>query len=520
VAVFAFIKNRVLGNIIGFGAGAAAAQAFEPPLRDVAAEMESRFQSRRLTPDDLAELQQRAEISMEAGAAEAAESGVNARRFELLTRIHGQSLGPMELLAALRRGIIDEARFDRGIAQGTIRREWADVLRGLANELLTPSMVAEAEARGLAGGFDTGAEARRNALTRARFELLTRLAGHPPPIGELLDLLNRGRMNESQVRRAMRDAGMRNEYVDDVLELRRVLVPVQDLVRFAVREVYTPEVRRRFRLDEDFPARFATEAARHGLARSDAQDYWAAHWDLPSPEQGFRMLHRGIIERPDLELLLRSLDVMPFWRGRLIDLAFAVPGRIDLRRMFEHGVIDEARVQRGYLDLGYTPEVAQTLTRFAIELAAEPEKNLAKGEIVALYQAREITREDAAIMLQGLGYKPEGAEFVLDIADAKEARAFRNQVVAVVRRRFVDREIDTTAAIARLDEIGMPAEARERLLDLWQFEVAENPRHITEAQMRAAWKRGIVDEGRYRLHLGQLGYPPDEAQILVELYAA
>ncbi|GAH93918.1 unnamed protein product, partial [marine sediment metagenome] len=41
------------------------------------------------------------------------------------------------------------------------------------------------------------------------------------------------------------------------------------------------------------------------------------HWSLPSPSQGFEMLHRGVIDEAELNMLLRALDIMPFWREKL-----------------------------------------------------------------------------------------------------------------------------------------------------------------------------------------------------------
>lgn len=519
MAILDFVKNRLIGNIIGFGAGTAAAQAFEPALRPIGYELENEFKNRVLSPAELAELVIRGERTLGDAAGEAGNSGINAERFRELTMLAGNPPGPSELIDLLNRGVIDDERFAEGIRQGRFRSEWLDSVKRLRDRLHTPGTVAEGVARGHLSAAQGRAEARAAGLSTERFELLEALALRPPALGEMLDLLNRGEVNQGAVTEALEDAGIRPEWRQRLLELRHVIPSVSDQIRFAVREVFSPEIRRRFQLDQDFPPEFARQAARVGLEAESARAYWAAHWELPSPQQGFAMFHRDIIKRPDLELLLRSLDVMPFWRDKIIDLAYLVPGRIDLRRMFEHGVIDEARVHRGYLDIGYNPEDADALTKFTVELAAAEDKSLAKGEITALYAAREITREDALTMLRGLGYSEQNAGFVLDIKDAQEARAFRNAVIAVVRRRYVDGEIDNATATARLDTIGVLPEARERLLDLWSFERAENPRHITEAQMRAAAKRGIVTPERYLQHLALLNYPEDEALILVELYA-
>src|SRR5205085_1201670 len=92
-------------------------------------------------------------------------------------------------------------------------------------------------------------------------------------------------------------------------------------------------------------------------------------WNLPSPTQMYRMLWRGEITLAELDAGLKAADYSPAWRDRLRNIAYLKPGRVDLRRMLEHGIIDRARVKKGYQDLGYTETDAETLTKFAEELA-------------------------------------------------------------------------------------------------------------------------------------------------------
>ena len=83
---------------------------------------------------------------------------------------------------------------------------------------------------------------------------------------------------------------------------------------------------------------------------------------LPSIGQGFEMLHRRVIEDADLDLLLRALDVMPFWREKLKDISYNPLTRVDVRRMHRIGVLEEEGVFNAYLDVGYNEENAQLMT--------------------------------------------------------------------------------------------------------------------------------------------------------------
>lgn len=515
-------KNRVMGTMVGTAAGMAAADALSPAFRELVYEMERQLTNRVLTPAQLAELVAVGLIGQDAGADAAAASGYDRDRFAQMVAIAGSGPGTDNLLQLRRRGAIDDDAVTRGLRQGGVRREWQGELRTLLERLLDPDTLAEASARGLTSGPAAQREADLNGISAARFELLERLAARPPTTGELLDLVNRGDVDEGRARRALRDAGVREEWVDELLRLRFHLAPPTDLVRFAVREAYTPEIVQRFRLDEDLPARFVTEAARLGIDPELARLYWRAHWDLPSPTQGFEMFHRAIIDRATLQLLLRALDVMPFWRDRLIELAYRVPGRIDLRRMFRFDVIDRGRLVRGYLDLGYSPEVAAELARFAQREKLEPERDLTKSELVGLYEESALERAPAVEALRGLGYDEREAGLILGLADARRARRLRAQLIRVVRGRYLRRALEEDEARRRLTAAGVPAPEQEQNLELWRLEreqeEPESVRHVSEAQMRAAWRRGQVSESRYRAHLQALRLPLDEQDILVQLY--
>lgn len=515
------LRNRVLGNVLGFAAGSAAASAFTPAFRDITAEMERALGlTRRLTPEELATMVVYGVRSAEAGAEEAKDWGLDTHRFEQLVRITGNPPGLMDLLDLWNRGAIAEADVERGIRTGRIRTEWIDELKVLRDRLLTAAELGEAEARGLAGGIDLEREARAGGISAERFALLSRVAGRPPAVGQLIELLQRGKMNEGAVRQAFADLGIRSEYHADLLELQHYLLPPSDVIRLAVHEVYTPRLRQKYRLDEELPPELVSKAHLLGIAAVDAADLWAGHWQPPSAEQGFAMFHRGIIDRGDVADLLRVHDYVPYWRDRLIDLSYRVPGRIDIRRLFRLGSIDREELVRGYHRLGYSPADAQRLATSAQREKMAPERDLTKAEIVALYEAGAMPRQEALGQLGSMGYDEHETGQILDLADARRARRRRDAVTAAVKARFLDRELDSSEARSRLAAAQLPDDEITFLLDLWAFALAENPHHITEAQMRAAWLKGVVDEARYRRHLEQLGYPGDEADILVQLYAA
>ncbi|MEM1552658.1 MAG: hypothetical protein QXH03_08335 [Candidatus Bathyarchaeia archaeon] len=394
----------------------------------------------------------------------------------------------------------------------------------------------------------------------------------------------RGIITEEQHDAALRLMG----YSDFDISVKKALywrIPSPtDLIRMAVREVFTPEVAEKFGQYEDFPEVFKELAAKLGISEFWAKAYWAAHWDLPSMTQGFEMFHRRIITEEELKMLLRALDVMPFWRDKLIKLSYNVIPRVDLRRMYTLGILSEEDVYEHYLDLGYKPEDARVLTQWTVryygpedESELEEYRNLTRELIVKAYKTGLINRNEAFSRLVGLKYHENDAELILKLADTEleieggtekqlagrekiarhvsdaYVRGLMNRGEAMeallrlnytyeeaenilkaaesdfimegiddfitgVRNRYIDGVLNRDEAEAALTAANLDAEGIKRLLWKWDMEKVKKSRLLSVSDLRAAFMRGIIDEGFVREELRNLGYDDKRVEVIVRTY--
>lgn len=259
---------------------------------------------------------------------------------------------------------------------------------------------------------------RDQGWTAERSELLENVAKTRLEEQFLVTLRLRGLITQAQFAQRMFVLGYDATEAEDFYIASFAYPGISDIVRMAVREAYTPEIAALFGQYQDIPPAFITEAAKVGITEEIARQYWAAHWDLPSVMQGFEMLHRGIILEPDLKLLLRARDVMPYWRDKLIQLSFNPFTRVDIRRMHKLGILTREKVKLSYQDIGYNPEKAEALTEFTIKLntdvETEKEKELLKSDMLAAYRARLYTAEQAVAALVELGYVAADAKLIVD----------------------------------------------------------------------------------------------------------
>jgi len=290
---------------------------------------------------------------------------------------------------------------------------------------------------------------------------------------------------EEALREELHKWGYNDEKIDTTIAAAKYFPTPDDLIRMAVREAWTPEIAEKFGQYQDFPKKFAEMAKKVGMDEEVAKWYWAAHWTLPSASQGYEMLWRLSPDMVDffrkryesmgldpdklkfdldtLRLLLRALDVMPFWRDKLIAISYAPITRVDIRRFEDLGLMSPEELEKRYRELGYSPEDARKLVTFTMVLnrkdefraalrsgamtvndlrnelrklgvpedgierwvrvivppakkeKLQEEKNLTKTEIIKGVKAGIIKPDEAVKMLMSLGYDEAEAEYILAI---------------------------------------------------------------------------------------------------------
>jgi hypothetical protein len=466
------IWTRFFGQSVstaaGFGMGAALGPALRPITQSIANETWALHPDRPLTADEAAEAVVRAVMTLDAAEKEALATGVNAERFAVLRAITGNPPGPEEVLSLWNRGAIGEDRVDLALRQSRMRPEWyaaykqlrrylpsvSDLIRWGVREVFSPTQraaldldaefPAELASRLGEQGYDEGDA--RNAWA-AHWEL--------PSRGEGAEMMFRGEISDAEYDSLLKALDYAPTWRDRLKAISAAIPTLSDMIRFAQREVYSPGQRQALGLDADYPDPFTAQAAMHGLSEEHAREYWAAHWRLPSAQQGYRMLWRDEINPGELDGLLKALDYPAVWRNRLANIAHLVPGRIDLRRMFAAGVIDRATVKKGYQRIGYTDADAETLTRFAEQQASS------------------------------------GSE-----AHQKWADRARSRLFTVTHNEYLDESLDRAAADAALETAGIPDAERPAIFAAWDHERDISRLELTPAQIKKAYKKALYTEAQ------------------------
>lgn len=371
----------------------------------------------------------------------------------------------------------------------SIAQPFAENIETLSRELarptlLTPEVAATAFFRGFYDQQKYSNELAKLGFSDERIQAVKEASRPLLSPADIQFNYLRGNIDETTHDRELANYGFTGERIRLIKQLYNIIPGVQDLITMAVREVFSPEVAEKFGQFDNFPEDLAVWGEQQGISREWLERYWAAHWGLPSPRQGFEMLHRRIIDEDELKLLLRALDVMPFWRDNLIKLSYNPITRVDVRRIFRLGIFDRDQVYERYLDLGYSPDDAEYLTKFTevYEAPKVPSEVVKlRNTVIAIttdnYFEQRISREFAIQTLQQLGVRQESIDAALSVEDLKRQHALRGEgrishalkVRKMVLKAYENRAMSHQDATSALTQIGM--DGREIEIDLRDIDV-------------------------------------------------
>lgn len=289
-----------------------------------------------------------------------------------------------------------------------------------------------------------------------------------------------------------------------------------DFIRFAVRETFKPAVVAEYGYDNDFPDAMVPYAKKAGMSEEWLKHYWRAHWEIPSPRQGYEMLHRGVIDRDSLEGLLKIGDYAPGWIQPLIDISYNPITRVDLRRLYADGVIDESRVYKGYLDLGYSVENAGLITAWVVKSTQTDDRELTKAEILKSFRIDETSKEQAIKFLGIIGYTEEDASFVISFEEHQMYEEDRKEEIETVIAELIAGKYTVDEVKSKLGNMDVSIKQSNSLIQKAERIIRKRFTLPSKDDCLRWFKAGIIDEGVFTGKMVALHYLDEDIKKYVE----
>ena len=314
--------------------------------------------------------------------------------------------------------------------------------------------------------------------------------------------------------------GFNDKEISVLRELSYAYPSPTDFIRFAVREVFTKDKETQEALSAEFPEDIVPYAEKAGMRKDVLEWYWKAHWELPSPTQVYEMLHRlnpKVLEVRgeayksmdlDVEKLKTDLDTVKFylkqadydkrWRERLVAISYSPLTRVDLRRIYALGLIDDKELKARIMELGYTEKDAELIMEFYKTYRQEEAREWTKTEIKYLLYYGLVNDTEARVLLEKLGYSEEDAKMLIDLWKAKIAEKDMRETQQFIRDAYALGEITREQAEAELRACGLSEDVIKVILD------KEDKRRLSSQKLPSAstvvkWlKNGIITEDKAR----------------------
>jgi len=320
---------------------------------------------------------------------------------------------------------------------------------------------------------------------------------------------------EIDLRFYLSELGYNEEHEGILNDLYKYYPNAPDFVRFGVREVFKPHIVAKYGYDMEFPEEIKPHMAKAGLTEDVMKWFWRAHWELPSFYNIRDARHRDIISDVEVDEWLMVNDYAPYWRDVIKGIIFNPYTRVDIRRMYDTGVVDRDVVKRTYLDLGYDEVHAENLTRFTI-IDSDKTKDVLSTYINA-FKKGIINESELTDQMRIMEYSDKEIELRIGLLSGVEVaeRPKRQLTLTNVKKLFTTGLIDSYTLEDMLIGLNYSDEAVMYMKILIISESA--PYKTWTAEIKKAYAGDLLSRDETVARLTTIGYTMEAIDLALAL---
>ena len=481
------VAVNTAGETIAYAAGSAGRTTLSPVAEAIAQVAWSEAPIRLPPAEFLALGVSQGQVDPDQAATWAKKQGIGLEQWQAMVDVTntGPALG--YAYAAWRRGDLTDAEFDTALKRTGLEDQWNAAMRSLKDERLDLGALATAIHRGIIAGaglllaeppqtpghvpfvqpsnIDPLSEAAAHGIDQERLRILVGNTGLPLSLGEMLQLKNRGRVTDDDVRRSIAESNVRNEYMDVALDLARRLLTPREYAEADLRGVLT----------------HVAAAAGAGLSGLTSADYETLFETVGRP-LNVHAITTGLARGATLGGTYDDVDE---------------PYRDAIRR---------SNIRPEYAKLAWANRYTYP-SAFVLR---------------SLVQGGEITADDGHTLLLQIGWPPDLATKVAEAWGAgtgstgtSYTKKAETQLWNATHKSYVNSLTTDPEAQADLAALGVPSDEIQGVLKLWGQEREIIRRSLTPAQIVKAVGEPGKDTAWATERLGQLGYSPDDITTLL-----
>lgn len=374
---------------------------------------------------------------------------------------------------------------------------------------IDPATAAVMVVKGARDYADALKDAEGAGINGNRFADMVKATGDPPAIQELLLAYRLGYIDKARLEHGIRQSRVKDEWVDVLERLRYVPPGAGAAVEFVLKGHMSEADGQRLYADNGLdPKYFATHVASTGRP--------------PGPEQLLELLNRGEVSEAHVRQAIKQSDVNNAYIDDVLKLRRYYPPPRTIPTLLRSGAINDSQALHYLKSAGMTDELAAAYVKTAKKEKTTKAHTATESQVLHMYATRYITHAVATQRLEKLGYTADESRFVLAAADAEEHYRLQQQAVSIIRARYVAHRLDRSTVSRDMDTLGVPHEARDQLIRVWDLERQASAKAITPAEALAMFERNLPgwDEAHTLAWLEADGYSSADAHSLIQLAAA
>jgi len=416
-------------------------------------------------------------------------------------------------------------------SQDVANRAWA--FHPVKN--IDPLTLVELRMRGEISAKEYTEKMKEHGYDEQKSELYFQAAKKLLDARELVIAKWRGYLAPTDFYKEMEKLGYDTDKANMIEAVAKFYPSVEDFIRFAVRDVFNDERVKKYELDKEYPQQIEQYAKKAGVDPDILKWYWRAHWELPGVTEVLRMvnmLQPAVLDTKlpdgttygdkyrdfgldpskiktdysDLDEYLAMADISPFWRDRIKALTFPPLTRVDLRRIYELGLISDDELRARLLELGYSLKDAERLMQFYKMMKHKEGRDLTRSMIVKGYLDKLLTKDMAIEYLQNLGYDKDEAEFIIQLAETEQAHKEIKDQIKLYEELYIRGAITEDEFKQKLQDLNISLTKMEYELEKAKMKKQKAVKLPSKEDMIKWLKLGIIDEDTFRNLMSQRGY--------------
>jgi hypothetical protein len=391
------------------------------------------------------------------------------------------------------------------------------VERSLTNKFVEPSMAAEANHMGLLDSGTMAMVMATNGYNGEMSDIIWNSTKESPDIGSALTLLNRGYIDEGSAYNWARISGLEDVDAQALINLRWHVPSIGEIQGFIQGLAYNTDIAGQFGLDQEYPNLADADLAKNGASQDVGIKSWRAHWSPTDTGILLDMYHRNIIGIDEVMAGLKFNGTPPAMRNAVIAQGVTLPMRRMINQMMRYGVIDANYATSMFIKYGFSSDDATRLTQLAVQQVNPIEQGDLATDATTAYEDGLITYDSLISLLKSAGHNDYMATLHAGNAEYKKNTAVLKTVESYCHDGFINGDLTLDEAVQYCLQYGEMPERAAQLRLLWNEEQIHTIKHVSEADARSAYTKGLINAAQLRQYLKNLHYASDDIDVIVAL---